>query len=192
MAKHVFIIHRWDGTPESDWYPWLKRELEQEGLNVKIPAMPDTDKPKIEKWVHFLEEQAGEINQNTFFVGHSIGCQAILRLIQKLPDDEKIGGAVLVAGWTNLNEETLEDESTRRIAMPWIETPILWKKILMHAKKFTAIFSDNDPYVPMTESGIFKEKLGANIIIENKKGHMTEEDGITELPSILESVLKMV
>ena len=34
--KNIFIIHRWGGKPNSDWYAWLKNELEVKGYNVSI------------------------------------------------------------------------------------------------------------------------------------------------------------
>lgn len=29
--KKALILHAWYATPESDWYPWLKTELEKKG-----------------------------------------------------------------------------------------------------------------------------------------------------------------
>jgi predicted alpha/beta hydrolase family esterase len=120
-----------------------------------------------------------------------MGCQTILRYIESLQKDEKVGGAVLVAGFTHLTDEAYEDEEDPLIAKPWLETKINWKTILKHTKKFTAIFSDNDPYVPLTDTKIFKKNLGAKIIIEHDKKHFSGDDGITELPVTLDELLKM-
>ncbi len=104
MSKRVFIIHGWDGYPEEGWFPWLKKELDKRGFIVQIPAMPDTSEPKIEVWIPFLSKLVGQADENTFFVGHSIGCQAIIRYLQTLPDGIKIGGAVFVAGWYSVRK----------------------------------------------------------------------------------------
>ncbi len=56
MVKKVVIVHRWDGTPRSDWYPWLEKELEKKGLEVSVPEMPATETPEIDKWVPFLSK----------------------------------------------------------------------------------------------------------------------------------------
>ena len=128
MAKRVFIIHGWDGYPEEGWFPWLKKELEQKGFQVYIPAMPEPAEPKIEAWVSYLSEIVGDVDGDTFFVGHSIGCQAILRYLESLSADKKIGGTVLVAGWlTRLTGDLGAGEM--EIARPWIETPIDHDKI---------------------------------------------------------------
>jgi len=191
MKKRVFIIHGWGGQPDLGWMLWLRKELEGRGFEVVAPQMPETDVPKIEKWVPFLEEKVGEADENTYFVGHSIGCQTILRYLEKLPENKKIGGALFVAGWFNLKPETSEDEDDIKAAKPWLETPIDFEKILTHIKKFTAIFSDNDPYVPIEDAELFKQKLGAKTIIEHNKGHFTGDDNIIELPIVLEELLKI-
>lgn len=49
MKKRVFLIHGWEGYPEEGWRPWLKKELEQRGFTVIVPAMPDTATPTMGK-----------------------------------------------------------------------------------------------------------------------------------------------
>ena len=95
--KRVIIIHRWSGGPDDDWRPWLKIELEQRGYEVANPEMPDTDTPVIKKWVDKLREVVGTPDADMYFIGHSIGCQAILRYLETI--DTPVGGAVFVAGW---------------------------------------------------------------------------------------------
>src|SRR3989344_1269237 len=142
--KIVFIIHGWWGYPKEGWFPWLKKELEKRGIKVFIPKMPDTGKPKIDRWVGKLVKIAGRVDKNTYFVGHSIGAQAIIRYLEKLPKGKKVGGVVFVAGWTSLTNQTPEEKP---IAKPWLETKINFTQVKKSAKKFVAIFSDDDPYV---------------------------------------------
>ncbi len=186
--KRVFIIHGWDGHPEEGIFPWLKQNLEAEGFEVFNPAMPEPLNPTLDKWVSFLASQIGVPDEDTILFGHSVGAQTILRYLEILDNNKKIGGAVFLAGWVNLTDEAYESEEDRDIGKPWIETPIDWEKIKIHCKKFLAIFSDNDPLVPLTDSQIFEEKLGAEIIVEHNKGHFSGSDGVIELPSALEAI----
>ena len=103
--KRVFIIHGWDGYPEEGIFPWLKKELQNRGFSVFNPSMPELLRPKIKVWVEFLKEQVGALDENTFLFGHSIAAQIILRYLESLPEDTKIGGAVFLAGWIHLTEE---------------------------------------------------------------------------------------
>lgn len=185
--KTAYIIHSWSGNPKSDWYPWLKRELEAKGFKVLVPQMPNTDEPIIEERVSFLQNIIPEVDENTIFIGHSIGCQTIMRYLELLPEKSKVGPVLFVAGWFNL--DNLEDEETKEIASQWIETPINFKKISRIAPKIKVFLSSNETYGFVKEnSKIFKDKLGAKVIILKNKGHFTEDDGVTKIPEILDEL----
>jgi len=189
--KRVFIIHGWSGYPEECWFPWLKKELENKGFQVHVPSMPNTEEPIINRWVHFLKKQVGTPDEETFFVGHSIGCQTILRYLGSLEPHTKVGGVILVAGFIHLKPIIKENKEDYEIAKPWLETPIYWDKILTHTNRFVSIFSDNDRWVPVEDSKIFEKKLKSKTIIEHNKGHMGASDNVPELPVVLDELLKM-
>ncbi|MEK6817169.1 MAG: alpha/beta fold hydrolase, partial [Nanoarchaeota archaeon] len=157
MTKKVYLIHGWGFNPEMNWYPWLKKELEKKGFEVKTFDMPNTDNPKIEKWVKYLEENIKSVDEQTYFIGHSIGCQTIMRFLEKLHKHKKIAGCIFVAPWFNLIN--LEPEEVK-IAHPWINSKIDFGRILDHCNNFLAIFSKNDPYVHLDEIEKFKKNLG--------------------------------
>lgn len=182
--KRIIIVHQWMAGADGDWRPWLKTELEKLGYEVIVPEMPDIDTPVISKWVNKLAEVVGKPDPSTYFVGHSIGCQTILRYLETI--NTPVGGAVFVAGWFNL--ENLEDNETAEIARPWIETPINLEKIKTVLPKSTLIISDNDPYDCLDENRKkFSQILTKEVIIPGA-GHLTTEDGFTELPIIIEEL----
>ena len=175
--KKVFIIHGWDGYPEEGIFPWLKKELENRGFVVCNPAMPEPLNPQIDLWVEFLGKQVGIPDKDTVFFGHSIGSQTILRYLESLPEDIKVGGAVFLAPWVNLNPRAYENDKDKKIAKPWLETKLGWRKVKSHTDKFICIFSDNDALVPISDSIIFERELGAKIIVEHGKEHFSEAAG---------------
>lgn len=183
MTKRVFIIHCWGGKPDSRWYPWLKRELEEKGFTGDIPDMPDRDHPKMIPWVDKLNETVGEADEDCYFVGHSIGCITILRYIETLQKGQKVGGAVLVAGFTT----TLGYSEFNS----FYSNPIDYEKIKSRCMGVVAIHSDNDPFVPINYGDIFKEKLNARVVMEHDMGHFSVDKNVTELPSALEAVLQL-
>ena len=187
-VKRVFVVHGWAGYPEEGWFPWLKAELEAKGFEVIVPAMPESEEPKIEAWVSHLSLVVGPPDENTFFVGHSIGCQTILRYLESLPVDQKVGAGIFVAGWfTLMNLETSEE---KEIARPWLETVIDFSKVKRHTNKFFAVFSDDDRVVPLDNKGLFEQRLSAETAIETRKGHFSGDDGVTELPAVLEKLIE--
>jgi predicted alpha/beta hydrolase family esterase len=99
--KRAIIVHCWEGYPGYCWYPWVKEKLEQGGFKVLVPAFPETKTPKQKKWVPYLAEQIGLPDDKLFLIGHSVGCITILRYLETLREKQRVGGVVLVAGFTD-------------------------------------------------------------------------------------------
>jgi predicted alpha/beta hydrolase family esterase len=188
--KRVFIIHGWEGHPREGWFPWLKKELEERGFKVFVPAMPETGAPKIKPWVSHISELVGDADEDTYFVSHSIGCQAVMRFLEGLPEGKKVGGVVLVAGWFVLDPKESEEE--KKIAKPWLETPIDFEMIKMRTKNIYSVFSDDDDVIPPENKELIEKNLGAKTFLEHGKGHFSGGDNITELPVVLNLILDMV
>lgn len=180
--KKIYIIHGWGLDSNLPWIKWLEVELKKKMFDVYPLDMPNSEHPRIEEWIEFLKSNVGSINEETYFVGHSIGAQTIMRFLEKLPKSEHIRGCVFVAPWLDLIN--LADDETE-IAHPWINSKINFGRILKHTGNFLAIFSNNDPYVREAEIKKFKEGLGAKIIIKREMGHF---DNAEKIPEILEFI----
>jgi len=182
--KRVFIIHGWVGKPDRHWYPWLKAQLESQGIEVIVPAMPNTEEPKLKEWLKKIKEVVKKSDENTYLVGHSLGAVTILRYIEKLAPEEKVGGIVLVGGLIVTKKKKLAD---------FLKDELDYKKIKSHiAKKIVAIHSDNDPVVPLSDAELVRDNLDAKLIIVPKAWHFDDADGWTELPQARDILLKMV
>ena len=187
--REVYIIHGWEGSPKEPMHQWMKKELEKKGFSVVAPIMPNPKEPEIDSWVNKISEIV-DTNEEIYFIGHSIGCQTILRYLEK--SDIKVNGVVLIAPWMHLDEKTIEEEGKeiKEMARPWIETPINWKKVKSNIKnQVVCIFSDNDRYVPLSNADLFKEKLNAKIIVEHNKFHFDKANNITENKTAVSELL---
>ena len=189
--KKVYLVHCWDGTSEDGWYPWVKKELEKYDVEVNKFDMPNTANPTIQEWVSTLNNKVVSLDANTYFIGHSIGCQTIMRYLESKEITE-IGGILFVAPWLDLLPEAVEDEESYNTAYPWIHTPIDFEKIKKFTSNINCIFSDNDYFVSLDQEKEFKEKLGARTLIVNGKGHISHDDDVYELDEILELSKKML
>ncbi len=182
--KRAIIVHRWSGSSESDWYPWLKASLEEKGYTVAVPTIPDSDTPTIDAWQTSLTAAVGALDDELVFVGHSIGCQAVLRYLASIASDTKIANVVLVAPWLRL--AGLEGPEEVAIAKPWLQTPIAWDVVRAHAPNATLIFSDNDEYVPSINHDLFAAQWPeAKVVMLHNMGHITD---VTELPEALAAI----
>ncbi len=192
--KRAFIIHGWGGNPEEGWFPWAKNELEKRGFEVHVPAMPDAfgkEQPQIQPRINIIREAVGTPDENTYFIGHSIGCQSIDRYLETLPPETKIGGVVYVAGWLTLKGLEDYDEEDKEAAKPWLETPIDFEKVRKISPKSVAIFTKDDPFVDPGNAEFYKEKLGSKTIILELGEHLNDESDTKELPVVLEELLTL-
>ncbi len=191
MAVRVFLVHRWDGTKKSDWYPWLVKELEEKGIRVRVLEMPHGDAPKIDEWVTAIKKAVKKPTKETYFIGHSIGCQAIMRYLDTLPEKSEVGGCLFVAGWFQL--KNLENSEIESIAKPWMTLPIDLIKIGKISPRVTVLLSENDWYGCVHENAsIFQNELGARVLIEKNRGHYTKEDDILFLPVAVTEFMRLI
>lgn len=192
MNKRVFIVHGWDGFPEEGWFPWLKSELEARGFLVFVPQLPNSDEPRINVWVPALAASVGVVDEQTYFIGHSMGCQTIVRYLEQLEGDVKVGGAVFVAGFLKSLSNLEDEETVRSVADEWLKTSLNLVKAKAHLTKSVAIFSDDDPFVPLENQEEFRDDLQSKIIVEHEKGHLNgKADGVMEIESALFALLEM-
>jgi hypothetical protein len=174
--KRVFIIHGWDGKPGTHWMPWLKQQLEAEGVEVVNPKMPHGGKPKQADSVAALDEVVGTPDEDTYFVAHSLGGIAVLRYIESLPSDQKVGGVVFVASFSRaLPDHPLDD---------FFAESVDFDKIRSQAKGFSVIHSDND-VVPVEDGEILRDSLNAKYTLVHNAGHFQGDNGFYELPQAL-------
>ena len=185
MKKRVFIVHGWYGHPNKNWFPWLKEELEAKNFEVCVPELPEPGKPRINSWVKALAEAVGKPDETTYFVGHSMGCQTIARYLEALGKNIKVGGAVFVAGF--FKQLTNMEPEEQPYVKHWLETPLDLDLAKNHLNKSIALFSDDDPWVPLDNQVEYRDILGSEIIIKHKLGHFS----FKQAPDILNAVLKL-
>lgn len=180
--KKIIIVHGWDGASDRDWMPWATAEFQKLGYEVICPDLPHAENPTIEDWVPFLSEAVGTPDENTYFIGHSIGCQTIMRYLETV--NTSVGGAIFVAGWFDL--ENLEGPDAEAIAKPWITTPIDTDKVRKNLGFSIAILGDNDQWVPYEKTkGKFRKLLGSEVLTIPNCGHITSDDGFGSFPRLV-------
>jgi predicted alpha/beta hydrolase family esterase len=176
--KKAVILHSWFSTPNSNWYPWLKSEFEKKGYEVwspEIPTMP-TDSPDMETMLEYIVGKKF-VDKDTVVIGHSLGSVLAMRLAEIV----KFKTAILLSNW-DYNDLTPEHQSF------W-KTPVNHALIKSNVEKIVCPISDNDPYVTKIIAHEMAVRLGATAIDVGPKGHfLTKDDGVKEVPEILEFV----
>ena len=184
MTGRVFVVHGYQAAPERHWFPWLAGQLAADGFAVTVVALPDSDTPQVGAWSKALAAAVGEVDAQTWFVGHSLGCITVMRYLAELPDSWSAAGVVLVAGF----------------AGPLTAVPELWYfladeldaqsagKVAERVPVRRMIRSDNDPFVPPEASDALAAALDAPVLVVPGAGHFMGSDGITEFPQVRELI----
>jgi len=182
--KRVIIVHGYTGHPNKNWFPWLKSELEKLGVEVIVPSMPNTEAPRFSEWLPHLRRVVGNVDLDTYFVGHSLGCPTILRALEGLPESQKAGGAVLVAGFAEPIHFSELDSFTSEA---WND-----EKIKQSVSKMVLINSDNDEHVPLEMGERMRDRFNAELVVVNNAGHINEKSGHKAVPFALEELKKIM
>ncbi len=153
------ILHGTNSNHTSNWFPWLKTELEKLGYEVWVPDLPANGRPNIERYNSFLLSQGWDFNDN-LIVGHSSGAVAILGLLPALPEDVKINTAILAGSFT---KRLSEDPSWEMLSELFYE-PFDFEIVKQKAKQFIFVHSEDDPYCPIEQAEELHHKIGGEFI----------------------------
>jgi hypothetical protein len=184
MDRPLFIVPRWAGRPDTDFYSWLEgqvREARQGITSVRTLDMPNPAQPTIEAWVGALSKAVGPTPEpSTLLMGHSVGCQTVIRYLATLPPGRVIDGVLLVAAWWDV------DKPWESI-VPWIETPVDLARVRAAARRFVVLMSDNDPFTAdhARNRRLWEERLGAEVVLAPGARHFNNP----REPAVLETLL---
>lgn len=118
QRQRIVIIPGMGCVPvrECNWYAWLKDKLEQDSsdrFTIVLEDMPDPYAARESQWLPFIRNVL-KIDEATILIGHSSGCEAIMRLLEK----DKVRGIILVAAChTDLGSE--DERASEYYNRPW-------------------------------------------------------------------------
>lgn len=189
------------------WFTWLINQLQAQGNQVISPQFPTEDwsdinqlqldqapdfksKQSLSSWEHvFVEEVIPQIKDEPFiFIGHSIAPVFILHMLQKY--SFKLAGAIFVAPFFVIPDRPdiwqfyLANKTfyTYNFDFAKIKSQILGKTYV--------VYGDNDPYVPPTESPLFADKLGSELVTVKDGRHCGSN--YQEFSLVLDLILKVL
>jgi hypothetical protein len=181
--KKVFLIHGFNGSPNSSWLPWLMAELKKEDVYASSLAMPNPSEPICTEW---MKEIARHVDQNKgddiYLVGHSLGVAAILNYVQSDMSGADIKGMVLVSG-RSIKSVNPKTEGFYR--------DFDFTKIKKLVGKIAVIHGDTDERVPFANGEKLANELGVSLITVKNGGHLTGSEGWRALPQALEALRGM-
>ena len=170
------IAHCWTGTPASAWYPDLSRQMRQLGIDVQVPALPDTDDPDPAAWQRALDASIGSSADPLLLVGHSLGALALLQWLKAAATP--VAAAILVA--PPIGASALPVISRFLVTEPDVHEALAW---VGHA---TVVVSDHDPYLLPSAQAVGDVFAGAGAVrlVVPGRGHFSPASGLRTLPEL--------
>lgn len=183
------ILHGTSASHKSNWFPWLKEQLEELGHEVWTPDLPDADRPNIPKYNGLLLNQDFDYS-NSVIIGHSSGAVAIFGLLGALPENVKINAAILVGAFTKRMTESPSWEMLKEL----FDVPFDYQGIRQKSKKFIFVHSDDDPYCPIEQAEFLSEKLEGEMHRFTGMGHFSKalNPRFDEFPELLDIIKQKV
>lgn len=155
VAKRYVLLHGFTATPDANFHPWLKQQLEALGAEVIVPALPNTEHPTEEGQVGYVLEHV-PFDQETVLLGHSLGAVVALKVVEKLK--HPIAGLALVAGFTE--PDFIEHPRPFAETFHWTFD---WAKIRKNVVAITVLRAHQDTAVPAAAVQKLADALRAQV-----------------------------
>lgn len=184
MSNNYFIIHGSFGNPFGNWFPYLRREIENKGLEVYTPDFPiGVGYQNYENWEKLLKVylDAGLINENTTIFAHSIAPIFVCKFI--INNNIRVKRLVFVCGFNNylgINEEY--DNVNESMYIDNLT------EIKNYCNDIICYYSDNDPYVKYDVEKDFADTISTKQSVIKNGGHLNSESGFTEFKELIKYI----
>lgn len=178
----VVIVHGAYGSPDENWFPWLKQELINLGNHVVVPKFPTPEGQNLKKWLEILDDEVKDYSSDLIMVGHSLGPALILNKLELLK--KPIRASFFASPFTGPlglpDFDSINAEFTERI--------FDWGRIRANCKDFFIYSSDNDPYVPMQKGKEIADKIDAKFNVIHNGGHINTAGGYAKFDQLLKDI----
>jgi predicted alpha/beta hydrolase family esterase len=172
---NYLIIHGSYGSPDCNWFGWLKSYLQAKGHTVVAPQFPIGEKQNFDSWKAELEKLV--LDKNTVVIAHSIAPVFVVKYLTETRT--QIKKLVSVAGFNGFINNKEYDEVNKTFFMDEIK-PIC---------KAVCFYSPKDKYVPFYLLSHFAKDLKAKTVIIENAGHFNTESGYTEFNEIIKHLI---
>lgn len=180
--EHGFIIHGAYGNPGENWFPWLKDEIEKLDIKAYVPKFPTPENQSLGSWMKVFGGYKDLVDEDTVFVGHSLGPAFILSILEKL--DRPVKACYFVSGFLG----DLGNPDFDSINKSFTTKRFDWEKIKRNCGEFYLYHSDDDPYVPLEKAKYLAQKLGVKVKVIKGAGHFNASAGYYKFEVLLNDI----
>jgi predicted alpha/beta hydrolase family esterase len=184
--KTAYIFHDAFNDQFSDWYPWMKTELEKLGYVTFVPQFPTPAGQSYQSWRAVMKNYIDTFDGETILIGHGTGGTFALRLAQELT--KKIRGVFLVASYA----EPIGHAGYDRINTAFFDAEFNWGTIKNNVQTVGVITGSDDPFVPMEITERLAKNLGQTVVTIPDGGHMNRASGFIQAVPLLHAITEQL
>ena len=171
--KKFFIIHGSFGNSKEHYLPWLKDELEKQGEVIALDFPIGVGSQCYENWSKVLDEYKEKIDEETIFIGRSIGPVFSVKYIME--NNLFIDKLISISGFNNYSVDGGDyDKVNESMFVNNLE------EFKSHCHQTICIISENDPYVSLSALKEFAATIANNTINIKDGGHFNSDSGYGE------------
>lgn len=180
--NNYLLVHGSFGSPFVNWFPWLRKQIEDKDLVVYTPDFPTgVGYQNYTNWEKVLEAyiNARLINEDTVIYAHSIAPIFVCHFL--VSHKIKVKRLVFVCGFNNylgINEEY--DNVNKSMYFDDLGD------VKQYSEEIICFYSKNDPYVKYEVEKEFADTIATKQVIIDDGGHLNAESGYTEFKQLLE------
>lgn len=189
------IFHGAFGSPEANWFPDLKEDLEALGQTVITPQFPvenwDTvvqngptvplKHQSLASWLAVFEKEVLPLlkgKEKLVFIGHSLAPVFILHAVSKYKITLEC--AIFVSPFM----DKLDRWEFNHANVTFYKTDFDFDELKQLIPVSYVLYSDNDPYVSKSHSLLFAKALDSSSILVRTAGHMNASVNLNEFPLV--------
>lgn len=184
--RTVIIIHGSYGSPDENWIPWLKRQVEESGHQALAPAFPTPEGQSLEAWRQIFEKQAGSLTGDHLLVGHSLGVAFILDILERSAG--AVRGSFFASGFVGELGDPVFDDVNRTFSCKEFN----WQRIRENMGSAFMYHGDNDPYVPRSKSLELAGHLKLSPKFIPNGGHLNSTAGYVRFDALWSDISKLL
>jgi predicted alpha/beta hydrolase family esterase len=189
------IFHGSLGYKDGNWFPDLKKKLEDMGQEVFCPQYPVDDykkltrnkktKQNLNSWMTTFEKEVLPYlspNKKICFVGHSLGNLFILHVLSKYKT--KLDCAIFVSPC--LDKLGLIPWQYDLVNTSFYKTDFDFEELVKLVPTSYVLYSDNDPYIEPRRALHFARVMESSTIFIKHAGHLNAEVNLNEFPLVFD------
>ena len=175
----VIVFYGTDCNDKTDWIPWLKQQLSNQGIDCIIPNLPTPENQTYKVWANITKDI--NICEDDIVVSWSTGAIFSVRYLYE--NKIKVDKLFLISGFNNyVGNVPFVDNINKNFFMQNL------KHARSIAKEIVCIKSDDDPFITQEALNNFAKELNAKTINIVNGGHFNNNAGYNEFPQLLSQI----